>query len=105
MITIQRPSAHGSFTGAGRETWEEVARAWAEVQDHLPSRGEKLANGFNVASRPARVRMRYRDDITADMRIVVGGRIMQIVSAPAELGRRDGIEFMVEDYSSAGGQS
>lgn len=102
-ITIQRPTPHGSFTGAGRETWVDVATVWAEVQDRLPSRGEGMANGFNVASRPARVRMRYRSDITADMRIVLGDRIMQIISAPAELGRHDGLELMVMDYSSAGG--
>ena len=104
-ITIERPVPHGSFTGAGREKWEPVATVWAEVQDKLPSRGEDMANGFNVASRPARVRMRYRSDITADMRIVLGDRIMQIISAPAELGRRDGIEVAVEDYNSAGGES
>lgn len=104
-ITIERPVPHGSFTGAGRETWVEVAKVWAEVQDRLPSRGEDMANGFNVASRPARVRMRYRSDITSDMRIVMGDRIMQIVSAPAELGRREGLELMVEDYSTAGGES
>ena len=27
---------------------------------------------------------------------------MQIVSPPAELGRRDGLEFMVVDYNTAG---
>lgn len=104
-ITIQRPVPHGSFTGAGRESWIPVATVWAEVQDRLPSRGEDMANGFNVASRPARVRMRYRSDITSDMRIVLGNRIMQIVSAPAELGRREGLELVVEDYSTAGGES
>lgn len=107
-IRIERPIADASFAGAGSDQWAKVAEVWAGVRDMLPSRGEKLANGINVAARPARVRMRYRDGITPDMRFVLlrkgqPERIMQIVSGPAEIGRRDGLEFMVEDYSTVGG--
>lgn len=103
-ITIERPTVHGSFTGAGKQKWTEVAKVWAQVQDHLPSRGEKLANGFINTARPARIRMRYRSDITANMRVILGNRVMQIISAPAELGNRQWLEVMVEDYGSAGGE-
>jgi SPP1 family predicted phage head-tail adaptor len=101
-ITIQRPVTDGSFDSAGSGEWVEVGTVWASVQDALPSHGERLADGINVSTRPARVRMRYRNDVTAKMRFVEGGRIMQIVAGPAEIGRRDGLEFMVEDYTSAG---
>jgi len=101
-VLIQRPVADDSLDGAGSGEWEDVTTVWANVQDALPSRAERLADGINVASRPARVRMRYRDDVTPNMRFVFDGRTMQIVAGPAELGRRDGLEFMVEDYSSAG---
>jgi head-tail adaptor len=101
-ITIERPLASDSFTGAGSGSWVKVDDVWAGIQDALPSRSERLADGINVKTRPARVRMQYRDDVTGDMRFVEGDRIMQIVSGPAELGRCDGLEFMVEDYSPAG---
>lgn len=101
-IRIERPITDESFDGAGSGTWEHVITVWANVQDALPSRAERLGEGINIASRPARVRMRFREGITPAMRFVMGDRIMQIVSGPAELGRRDGLEFMVEDYSSAG---
>ena len=101
-ITIERPTADDGFDGAGSGTWTLVGEAWAHVQDMLPSRGERLADGMNIASRPARVRMRYRTDITPDMRFVMGDRVMQIVAGPAELGRREAIEFMAEDYRPAG---
>lgn len=106
-VRIERPVPDGSFDGAGSGSWQQVAIVWASVVDALPSRGERLADGINIATRPARVRMRYRSDVTAAMRLVevVSGtdrRIMQIITVPAELGRRDGIEFMVEDYSTAG---
>jgi SPP1 family predicted phage head-tail adaptor len=101
-IVIERPVTKTGLLSAGSGSWEPVATVWASVQDVLPSRAERLADGINVASRPARVRMRYRDDLTPAMRFVIGGRIMQIIAGPAELGRREGLEFMVEDYSSAG---
>jgi head-tail adaptor len=113
-IRIERPVADNSLDGAGSGSWalvqDEVA---AEVEDMLPSRGERIADGLKVSSRPARVRLRQRDDIKPNMRFVLGAtvvdesvdysaaRIMQIVAGPAKLGR-DAVEFMVEDYSPAG---
>lgn len=101
-IRIERPVADDDFDGAGSGSWSLVATVWASVQDALPSRGERLADGMNVAARPSRIRIRYRSDVTAAMRFVMGDRIMQIVAGPAELGRRDGLEFMVEEYRPAG---
>lgn len=103
LVRIERPVADESFTGAGSGSWALVDEVWAEVRDLLPSRGERLADGINLATRPARVRMRYRDDITSAMRIVFGSRVMQIVTQPARLMAGDGIEFMVLDFSTAGG--
>ncbi|WP_294353326.1 phage head closure protein [uncultured Sphingomonas sp.] len=101
-VTIERPVADGAFDGAGSGAWTKVATVWASVVDALPSRGEKLAEGINVTARPARIRMRYREDLTAAMRLVMGDRVMQIVAGPAVIGNRDGIEVMAEDYTSAG---
>jgi head-tail adaptor len=102
-IQIERPVKDNSLDSAGSRTWLPVGKPIAaSVVDALPSRGERLAEGLNIATRPARVRMRFRTDVTPDMRFVMGTRIMQITAGPAELGRRDEVEFMVEDYSSAG---
>lgn len=100
-VRIERPVANNSFRGAGSGTWEPVATVWAEVRDDRPSRS-KDGDGIPTSARRARVQMRYRTDVTPDMRIVHGDRIMQIVSAIAELDRRTAIEMMVEDYSAAG---
>lgn len=110
-IRLERPVADEAFDGAGLSSWQPVADAWAEVQDVLPSRGEREAGGINLATRPARVRMAYRRDVTPDMRVSqlrrengewVVDRVMQIISGPAAILRRSAIEFMVEDYSTAG---
>ena len=104
LVRIERPVADDSLDGAGSGAWALVDEVYAEIQDALPSRAERLADGINVASRPSRVRIRYRQDITAAMRLVVvdGGRVMQIVAGPAVLGNREALEFMAEDYTSPG---
>lgn len=108
LVRIERPEVDGAFDGAGSGGWVAVAtEVWAGIQDVLPSKAERIANGINLAAHPARVRMHYRDDVTSAMRFVeitdgTDGRVMQIVSGPATIGRREGVEFMVEDYSTAG---
>lgn len=97
-----------AFDGAGSGSWTVVENGvWASIVDMLPSRGERLADGLNVATRPSRVRMRFRTDVDASMRLVdvtdgVDGRVMQIITPPATIMNRTGVEFMVEDYSTAG---
>jgi SPP1 family predicted phage head-tail adaptor len=102
-LRIERPEPDSSFSGAGSGSWTLVAEVAAEVRDLLPSRSERVESGINMATRRARVLIRYRADIRPDMRFVMEGRVMQIVSGPAELGRREALEFMVEDYSTAAG--
>lgn len=102
-IVIERPVADTSFGGAGSGAWERVAEVAAEVQDVLPSRSERLAEGINLATRPARVLIRPREGLTPAMRFVMGARIMQIVAGPARNESLGALEFMVEDYSAPGG--
>lgn len=101
-IVIERPVAAKGFRGAGSGTWERVDEVYANIQDALPSRSERLGDGINAAARPSRIRIRFRTDVTPDMRFVAGDRVMQIVSGPAEMGRREALEFMVEEYRPAG---
>jgi head-tail adaptor len=95
-----------------------TATVWAQVRGAMPSRGETQEDGLEVARRPARIRLRWRDDIESRMRIIlwrgtesigetegVIERIMQIVAGPEEifadqLGRRTWMELMAVEYSS-----
>lgn len=76
----------------------------AQVQDALPSRSESVVQGLAVARNQTRIRMRYRNDITSDMRVIVHGDsdvVMQIVGGPAAIGgRKDGIEIVCERVTS-----
>ena len=61
-----------------------------------------LSSRTASTDRPARVRVRYLPGLAADMRLIIGGRIMQIISGPAMLGRREAMELIVEDHSTEG---
>jgi SPP1 family predicted phage head-tail adaptor len=86
-------------------SWEPLATVWAQVQDVLPSRAYAQAGELALTKRPARVRMRWRDDVTQENRVEIDGRQMRIVSGPAMLGRREGLEIMVEELSTEGQQA
>tara|TARA_R110002072_G_scaffold38314_4_gene110909 strand:+ start:15771 stop:16121 length:351 start_codon:yes stop_codon:yes gene_type:complete len=102
-ITFERrTTAQEPIYGTHRPTWSAVATVWAQVRDVLPSRAETVADNVSMARRPARIRVRYRTDITSDMRIDFEGRKLRIVSGPVEIGRRDGLEMMAEELSTSG---
>ena len=111
-VRIERDLGNADVDGAGTEAWARVCQVAASVVDVLPSRSERLASGINLAPRPARLRIRYRTDVDASMRVLllvrkngedVVIRTMQITAGPAEVGTREWSEFIVEDYSSPGG--
>jgi SPP1 family predicted phage head-tail adaptor len=87
-------------------TWVRHITAWVEFQDVMPSRSESVQQGLAVARNQSRVRMRYRNDITSDMRAVRHGDedvVYQIVGGPAEImGRKNMIELVLERFSSGG---
>lgn len=108
-ITVQRQRVED--TGYGPQPvdeWDAVAgfvRVPAQVQDVLPSKTEQVQNGARVVDRTARVRMRFTRGISSDMRIVVHNdvdEVYQISSPPAEIGRREWIEFVITEYSTHG---
>lgn len=90
--------------GTPIESWAEHSRAWAEVQDVLPSRSESIDDSISIQRRPARVRIDYFDGVTvtAQMRIDVDGRKLQIIGGPAMKGKRKEWEMMTEELSTQG---
>lgn len=109
-ITIEHKQVE-QHPGYGTEviTWAPFAsRIAAQVQDTLPSKSEAVKQGLTVASRPARIRFRFRNGITSDMRVIVHSkdeltnRTLQITAGPAEIGRREWVELVCEEYSTGG---
>lgn len=101
-VRIETPTADNSFSGAGSGTWTKLDDIWASVRDVMPARGEQLRDGARVATARAKVRLYWRPDLTSACRFVAGDRVMEIVAGPVEIGRRQGFECIVEDYTPAG---
>lgn len=104
LAILERIGTQDPTFGTWTYSWETLATVWAEVQDVLPSRGERIADGISIASRPCRVRMRYRDDVDSSMRLSFEGRTLRIIAGPAELGFREGVEFVAEELSTEGAE-
>jgi head-tail adaptor len=103
-IQVNQPSIDPDY-GTSVDNWttfDGAERIAANVQDVLPSKSEQVKQGIRVATRPARVRIRFMPGVTSDMRVIVhddADRVCQIVGGPAELGRRQWLEMVVEEYS------
>lgn len=102
-ITILQPGStmEGVFR-TDEKGWVPLATVWADVQDMLPSRGDRLAEGVDIARKPCRVRIRYRADVTSGMRLRIRGDEYRIVAGPVELGLREGMEIMAEHVAPEG---
>jgi SPP1 family predicted phage head-tail adaptor len=90
--------------GTATEGWLPAFTVSAQVRDVLPSRADRVTEEITLSHRPARVRMRWRDDVTQANRVEIDGVQMRIVAGPAMLGRREGLEIMVEALSTEGQQ-
>lgn len=102
-----RAAGQDSDYGTPNGAWTTLATVRANFQDVLPSKAEQSGHGIRMLTRPCRVRIRYRTDVTSAMRItwVERSRVMLIVSGPAELGRKEGLELMAEEYTTSGDAS
>jgi SPP1 family predicted phage head-tail adaptor len=83
-------------------TWTTHKECWASVQDILSNNQEATKTDLRLSTRPCKVQMHYDASINATMRVVMldrDNRLLQIVSVPAEIGRRQGLEFIAEEFS------
>ena len=103
-VRIERPTVTiDTNYGSQIITWVTYAEVWASVQDVLANRQEATKTDLRLLTRPCKVVMRYDSTIDATMRVILldrNNRILQIVSSPAEIGRREALEFMCEEFSA-----
>lgn len=86
-------------------SWDTYKECWANVQDITTRMQESTNNDLRLLKQPCKVLVRYDNGIDATMRIVMldrDNRILQIVTKPAEIGRKEAMEFTAEDYSQNG---
>ena len=106
-VLIQKKSVSTNNDYGGETiTWIDHSRGWAGITDVTTRMQESTVFDLRQLKQPCKIVMRYDTTITADMRVVVldeSNRILQIVTKPAVIGRREAIEFMAHDYSVENG--
>jgi SPP1 family predicted phage head-tail adaptor len=86
-------------------SWATYKECWASVTDITSRNQESTNSDLRLLKRPCKVVVRFDANIDSTMRIVMldrNDRVLQIVTKPAELGRREAMEFMAEDYNVYG---
>ena len=92
--TIETPTESTNAIGEPTFTWSTFATRFIALQPL--SGNEQLSAMANEGSVTHRVRMRYTDGLKPKMRIVVGGRTFEIMSA-LERGWREEHKLMVSE--------
>lgn len=77
-LSIEQPVYTEDAAGGGTTLWSEVATVWGEIRTRGSGGGERLFGGALEASATQDVTIRYRSDVTPKMRIVHGGRVLNI---------------------------
>ena len=95
-ITLQSFTETPNAIGEPVKTWANLASVpdmWAEV---TPLRGAELFASQQIAGEAdTRFRVRYRDDLGAEMRVVYEGANYDIQSI-LEIGREEGLEILAK---------
>ena len=74
---IQRKTAAADAWGTPEpQGWEDVAKVWSNVRHQSGS--ESIRAGADVSIVRASIRIRFRSDITAGMRVLYGGQVFDI---------------------------
>lgn len=101
-ITLQRKTVTRDAEGNVRETWGDVATVWAAVEPMSIRWREYLqASAINAESYTL-FRIRYRFDVTPDMRVAYGGRFYNIVNVVDLAGRHREMHIIARDVMSGG---
>lgn len=90
-VTFEYKSVTRAGTGEEVTSWVVLDTVWAEVKQ---LRGKEFYSAAQMQdAMDHQIRIRYRTDITRDMRAVWRGQALDIVGV-AELGNHDALEIM-----------
>lgn len=85
-ITIERPSAAKDAIGQPIEGWELVGEVWGNVR--YLNGVETIKAGAEMSIAKASIRVRYRTDLDASMRVRYGATTFKVNAVlPDEVGR------------------
>lgn len=90
-ITLQRVTVTSDGQGGKDESWAAFAAPWANV---LPTRGQETLGGTEVTATLATdLLIRFRTDVDATQRVILGDRTLEIQSLSDPDGRREALKL------------
>jgi len=100
LVTVQRKS--GDKDGLGQSTliWIDFAVVWANIR-YLSGK-EYLVGQVEVSKAIASIRIRYREDITAAMRVLYRGAIYNIAAVLPDTQGREYVDLTVSIGANRG---
>jgi SPP1 family predicted phage head-tail adaptor len=95
-VQLQAQSVSQDAVGQPVNTWATVASVWANIRHQ---RGiEQVKADMQVSKVRASIRIRYRTDVTADMRVVHNTGTYQILAVSPDLESKDHLDLVCEKY-------
>lgn len=93
-VTIQAPGTAQDDAGQPLAAWSDVATVWANIA--LKSGLETIKGDAPVSVVQASIRIRYRTDLNAGMRVVHGSTQYDIRAVLPDNGRREFTDLVCE---------
>jgi SPP1 family predicted phage head-tail adaptor len=94
-VIIEQATVTADAAGNRTETWSTLATVWAALE---PLTGRQFVEAFRTnAELTHRVRVRYRSDVIASMRVTEGSRHYAIVAVLDQGGRREEMHLMCRE--------
>lgn len=94
LLQIQAPATGTDELGQPVEGWTDFAQVWGNVR-HMNGK-EAINSGAVTSTVSASIRIRYRLDITAGMRVLAGSVVYQIKAVLPEMSRREFVDLVAE---------
>jgi len=93
-VTVQRPAAGEDARGQPLTGWQDVVSLWASV---LHKKGlEEVKSDAPTSLVRASIRIRWRTDIDATMRVLVGSAVYQVKAVLPDLVQREHVDLVCE---------
>jgi SPP1 family predicted phage head-tail adaptor len=87
LVTLQAPASGQDAAGQPLGGWTDVAQVYANIR--YLSGIESIKAGAETSAAKASIRIRYRTDVTAAMRVSIGETVFQIKAVlPDETGKQ-----------------
>lgn len=96
-MSLEAPSRMAGEGGGATVSWKQIAKVWAQV---VPIYGREVFQADVIAALAMHeVRLRYRADVTPEMRFTMVGRVFDIRAVRDIEGRHRWLSCLCEEQS------